>query len=163
MNYKKNYPSRQGNVFCTGFMYGLLFLTVCWVTGCTANKSVLTASSEQEIKAHQLTGTWSLAELGKQQINPEKYQVAPFLALQPDAEQVNGNTSCNAFSGKVSTGKETISFGDLLCTKMYCEDSVESGFLSALGKTNRFELKGTQLYLYHYETFLARLVKKEGD
>jgi heat shock protein HslJ len=62
-------------------------------------------------------------------------------------EQVTGTTDCNNFSGSYSTATGTVSFGALAMTKMFCEDSLESDFVSPFAGDMAYSIDGQELTL----------------
>ena len=64
---------------------------------------------------------------------------------------VSGIASCNQFRGPVTVTGATISFGNLAATRKACPEAVmrqEQQYLDALGNANRFEIKGSLLYIH---------------
>ena len=64
---------------------------------------------------------------------------------------VSGRGSCNRFSGKADIRGNTLSFSPLVSTKMACAEAVmdqEKRYFEALQGAERFERKGTFLYVY---------------
>jgi len=83
-----------------------------------------------------------------------------------------GNTSCNIMNGNVRLARgNSVSFGAIITTKRACMQTaavVEGGLLSALAKTNRYQVSSNRLKLYSGRTLLAefspRLIENEtGD
>lgn len=67
-----------------------------------------------------------------------------------DDESASGSGGCNRFSAPVKIENETISFSDVISTRMACTPEVmkqESRFYSTLGKITRYEIVGNQLRL----------------
>lgn len=64
---------------------------------------------------------------------------------------VSGRGSCNQFSGKADVSGNALSFSPLVSTKMACAEAVmdqEKRYFDALQGAERFERKGTFLYVY---------------
>lgn len=80
-----------------------------------------------------------------------------------------GNTSCNIMNGSVRLARgNAISFGAVITTKRACMQTtatVESGLLSALSKTNRYQASSNRLKLYSGRTLLAEFSPRliEGE
>jgi heat shock protein HslJ len=73
--------------------------------------------------------------------------------LEFEGNQVVGNASCNTFSGSYQVKGETISFGPLARTEMYCMEpegvmDQEQTYLEILGAAQRFELIENVLTIY---------------
>jgi len=65
--------------------------------------------------------------------------------------RVSGRGSCNQFSGPVTIGGSTISFGALAVTKMACPEAVmnqETSYFKALQAAERYSVEGTTLLIY---------------
>jgi heat shock protein HslJ len=63
----------------------------------------------------------------------------------------SGKGSCNQFRGPVTVSGETIAFGPLVATRMFCGDAVsnqETAYLAALDAAERWEIKEPFLYIY---------------
>lgn len=62
----------------------------------------------------------------------------------------NGKAFCNSFGGKPIINADSIQFGSMFSTKMYCQDldKAERDYLDALSKATTFEIKDKKLYLY---------------
>jgi len=76
---------------------------------------------------------------------------SPTLAFEDD--MVSGNASCNIYSGSYQVEGETISFGPLARTEMYCMEpeggmDQEQTYLEILGAAQRFELVDGILIIY---------------
>jgi len=75
----------------------------------------------------------------------------PTLAFQDG--QVSGNASCNSFGGSYEVKGDSISFGAMFMTEMFCMDPAgvmdqESLYLQMLGSAERFEVSDGQLVLF---------------
>lgn len=76
-----------------------------------------------------------------------------FINFDQEKKQVNGNGSCNSFGGSFEVIDNSIHFGQLASTRMYCEQvqKIETDFFAALSKVNRYEIKGNKLLMYQGE------------
>lgn len=65
--------------------------------------------------------------------------------------RVNGNASCNSYSGEYSVKGDSIAFGMMMSTMMACVDNAlmeqEQDYLAFLGDVERYELHDGQLLL----------------
>lgn len=64
--------------------------------------------------------------------------------------QISGSSGCNSYSGSYEINGDRIEFGLLASTMMACPEpqmALESGYLSALGSSTRFELNESSLTL----------------
>ena len=72
------------------------------------------------------------------------------LAFSADGT-VSGNASCNQFHGTATVTGSSVSFGPIATTKKACAEAVmsqEQRYLEALRGAERFERKGSFLYVY---------------
>jgi heat shock protein HslJ len=90
---------------------------------------------------------WRLQSMGGQAALP---QPAATLAF-PQTGQVAGHGSCNRFFGSVEVNADRLTFGPLASTKMACmggSGELESRYLGALQKAQRYEVKGDTLLIH---------------
>jgi heat shock protein HslJ len=95
-----------------------------------------------------LAGTkWRLEDLaGKGVVD----RVQATLEFSSDSA-VSGNGSCNRFRGPVTVSGNSISFGALAATRMFCGEAVmnqENDYLAALDAAERWEIKEPFLFIY---------------
>jgi heat shock protein HslJ len=98
---------------------------------------------------YELTGTrWALFRLGDQQVKISEGGREAYLALNSADGSVVGFAGCNRIS---STHEETgsqLHFGDVIATKMACEDmATETALLEAMKATTSWRITGSQLEL----------------
>ncbi|MEO6405417.1 MAG: META domain-containing protein [Ferruginibacter sp.] len=73
-----------------------------------------------------------------------------FLAFRVAEKKFSGNAGCNQINGNYTIDKSSIHFGEVLSTKMSCEDiEFENVFLSTLSGIDHFEMRGSDLLLKH--------------
>jgi heat shock protein HslJ len=71
-----------------------------------------------------------------------------FIRFEHVEKRFTGNGGCNQLNGSYALNKKNIKFGQVVSTKMNCEDiAFESTFLDLLNKVDKFEQKGNDLYL----------------
>jgi heat shock protein HslJ len=72
-----------------------------------------------------------------------------FLEFMPTEKKFTGNGGCNRINGSYSLEKKnTLRFGEVLSTKMSCEDiNFENALVSTLAEVNRYESTGSTLLL----------------
>lgn len=60
----------------------------------------------------------------------------------------SATTDCNGMGGRYTASGDTITFGEIAMTQMYCEDSREAEFASLIGETfkYRFTSKGELIF-----------------
>lgn len=92
-------------------------------------------------------GTWSLVSYG-----PPSVQIPAAPDVETSIEfkdgQVSGNVGCNGFGGEYEVDGDTLTFGPIMSTMMFCEGPVgeqEMGTLSVLQASASFVLDGDTL------------------
>ncbi|HMU46598.1 MAG TPA: META domain-containing protein [Chitinophagaceae bacterium] len=97
-------------------------------------------------------------------INEEVRQVntKAFIRFEEEKKSAGGNGSCNSFGGSVTVHENTIHFGNLISTKMYCEGAqeIENLFFYQLGKANQYSLDEKNLRLYHDKELLLEFISE---
>jgi heat shock protein HslJ len=107
---------------------------------------------------------WTLVELAGAAVELRAGDVAPFLALDPDASRVSGSGGCNRLVGTVEREGDALCFRHLVTTRMACTERVmqrEAAFLGALAATSRFQLSGDSLALLDRDDPVAILRAQE--
>jgi len=71
-----------------------------------------------------------------------------YISFDAAQKRFTGNGGCNQISGKYTLDKNDIHFGEVISTKMSCEDiAFENSFLSIINDIDRYEVKGGDLLL----------------
>lgn len=99
----------------------------------------------------ELSGTvWTWERLSKSDGTEMTPKTPDTFSLTFEEGRVSGTTDCNSFSGAYTVvGTDTISFGPLASTKMYCEGSEEDTFTGALGEVDQFKIDASgTLFLF---------------
>jgi putative lipoprotein len=130
-------------------LIGLLFFISC-------------NSSKVQNNAGNLTSNrWDLVSISGKVLDANATKMGtPFVMFSSD-NGFNGNTGCNTFVGsyKIENGKLTLEPGAM--TKMFCMDSPEMEFLSALRQTNSYKISGGELFLLNGTTELMKFIPKK--
>ena len=110
--------------------------------------AVTTPDTTADARPIDLTGTkWRLDDLaGKGVVD----RVQATLEFTGDG-YVSGHGSCNQFRGPVTITGDSIAFGALVATRMFCGEGVssqENAYMAALADAHRYEVKDSLLYLY---------------
>src|SRR3982751_4100053 len=92
---------------------------------------------------------WVLTEMKEVPVQQSGTRRDAFLEFMPTDKKMAGNAGCNRISGGYTLeNKNRIKFGEVISTKMACQDMVfETTFLSLLNEVNRFEQQNTTLIL----------------
>jgi len=79
-----------------------------------------------------------------------------WLELDEAGKKISGNGSCNRFGGQYQSDGQSLQFGALFSTKMFCQEmqEIESAFLRNLSLVNRYVISGLKLRLYKDEQLL---------
>jgi heat shock protein HslJ len=101
---------------------------------------------------------WAVEELGG---SPFRTRAGtPFVVFDAGKSSAGGDTGCNLFGGSYAVSGNTIRIYDTISTMRACiEDermNIERRFMDALQNTNRFEIRGGNLFLYRNEKLLAK-------
>ena len=114
----------------------------------------------------KLAGTWELnyitgSRIAFEGLYPNK---KPTITFDIPKNWVNGNTSCNSFSGKLNVMGNKIDFtGPLAMTKMMCLDGKgENVFIETLQKVNTYTIGNDSTLNFKTDDIVTmRFVKKE--
>ncbi len=94
-----------------------------------------------------VTGDWKLVSYGSA-ANPTTAVADVDTSINFDAKgQVNGNVGCNGFGGSYEMKGDTVTFGAMVSTMMFCEatSDQEQGVLSVLVNTANLKMNGNTL------------------
>lgn len=130
-------------------LIGLLFFVSCNSSKVQNNSGSLT------------TNRWDLVSISGKALDANATKIGiPFVVFSSD-NRFNGNTGCNTFVGsyKLENGKLSLEPGAI--TKMFCMDSPEMEFLSALRQTNSYKISGGELSFLNGTTELMKFISKK--
>jgi heat shock protein HslJ len=103
------------------------------------------AACSSAVPSADLKGTfWALVEISGQ---PVAAGSSPTLSFED--EQAGGNGSCNSFGGEYTLDKGKLTFGPLVSTEMYCEDTMEqeTTYLAALQSAAAYQMEDGHLLI----------------
>jgi len=106
-----------------------------------------------------IAGTWKLVSYNQTPAAPGVDTSIEF----KDA-QVNGNVGCNGFSGEYKVKGDTIEFGQMMSTLMFCEGPVgeqESATLATMNESATFTLDGNTLTITSADGASVIVLKKK--
>jgi heat shock protein HslJ len=127
-----------------------LFLGACAGAAGSAGEAgnVRDSVSTGGTNAAGLIGTkWELEDLAGKVVVDEARATLEFTG----DGMVSGHGSCNRFRGPVVVTGDSIEFGPLVATRMFCGEAVtnqETEYLTALNAAQRWELKEPFLYIH---------------
>ena len=124
-------------------VYFILIAALMITVSCTSAKETM------KTQTPLFDTKWSLKKIyseGKE----EAVNTKAFIRFDKEKGSAGGNGSCNSFGSNATVIGEGVSFKNIFSTKMYCEpvQQIENKFLAALQKIDRFEIKGSSLFLY---------------
>jgi len=80
-----------------------------------------------------------------------------YINFDAGAKTFSGNGGCNQISGGYTLDKKNIRFGEVISTKMSCDDiQFENTFLSILNGIEHYEQRGDDLLLKKKKEVLPR-------
>jgi heat shock protein HslJ len=128
------------------------------VSGCSATQSTAPVSTADEL--HKLHDIWVLDEVNGRTITRTDYdREAPRLELNTAEMRAMGHTSCNSFSGSFTATENSLKFGPIASTKMFCEKSVETEFLAVLHSVDRYRFEANRLLFLKNDQVIAKFRK----
>lgn len=96
----------------------------------------------------RLNDIWALKSINGKELNRKDFPKGiPVLELHLNDGRFLGNTDCNEISGHLEAGNSYIKFGNITQTKIFCEGSFESEYLSALITVDSWRINKLQLSL----------------
>jgi heat shock protein HslJ len=119
----------------------LVMLAIVTLSSCNALKNTVEASSDLS----KLGGTWELNYISGPRIafNGLYPGNKPQLTFNLSEKRINGNSSCNSFSGKLLADDTSINFNEpMVATKMACPGEGEAIFFEMLKKVNKYSVNG---------------------
>ncbi len=100
---------------------------------------------------------WVLTEMKGVPVQLSGGRRDAYLNFDADAKTFDGNGGCNQISGGYTLDKKEIHFGEVMSTKMNCEDiQFENTFLSTLNSIDHYEQRGDDLLLKKKKDVLLR-------
>ena len=91
---------------------------------------------------------WVVVEMKGVPVQQSESRRDAFLRFEVTEKRFSGNGGCNQISGNYTIEKKEIHFGEVISTKMSCNDiNFETVFLSTLSGINRYEIRENQLLL----------------
>src|SRR5689334_8118493 len=91
---------------------------------------------------------WVLVEMKGVPVQQSGSRRDAFISFDVYEKRFSGNGGCNQMNGTYQIDNHSITFSDIVTTKMSCEDiAFENAFLSFLSRVNRFEQNGDNLLL----------------
>ena len=125
-------------------MKNIIFLSILIFS--TLTLSCSSGNDSTDVRIHDI---WVLDSIdGIKYSRAEDQNLHPTIEIYLEEERFSGNTGCNNMNGTVKVEGSTISFSDIITTKMFCSDVDEVSFISALKKANKYKIEKMKLYLF---------------
>lgn len=100
---------------------------------------------------------WVLTEMKGVPVQLSGGRRDAYINFDPGAKTFSGNGGCNQINGGYSLDKKEIHFGEVMSTKMSCDDiQFENTFLSILNTIDHYEQRGDDLLLKKKKEVLLR-------
>lgn len=118
------------------------------MAACAGNQVGSQQQTGDEV-THELAGTrWALIQLDGEPVTLSEGGREAYIALNAADGRMVGHAGCNRISSTYEQESATISFGDVIATRMFCPDmAVENALLQALKAAARWRIDGSQLEL----------------
>ncbi|MCU4164538.1 META domain-containing protein [Carboxylicivirga caseinilyticus] len=89
---------------------------------------------------------WEMISFKGQSINEAGFTMkTPVITINKAENKIGGNSGCNSFGGSISIKDNSIEFGPLMATKMYCDGVPEVEFFNILTGEVNYQLKDKKL------------------
>jgi len=115
-------------------------------------------------ESSKLNGKWELNYISGPRISfnglyPDK---KPYISFDFAKNELNGNTSCNGFTSKITLKGNIINIAEPKKTKMLCEGGGETAFIEMLKKVNTYSVSadGNTLNFIMGDIAVMRFIKK---
>jgi len=104
---------------------------------------------------------WVLTEMKGVPVQLSGGRRDAYINFDPIAKTFSGNGGCNQINGSYTLEKKNIHFGEVMSTKMSCEDiQFENTFLSILNTIEHYEQNGNDLVFKKKKDVLLRFTMR---
>ncbi|WDF69528.1 META domain-containing protein [Sphingobacterium oryzagri] len=110
----------------------------------------------------KLTGTWELDYVMEPGSSFDSLYAAkkPTITFDVVNMKLNGNSSCNNFSGKLDVKGNQLNFGPMAATRMACPGAGEQVFFNHLERVNAYDVQGDTLTMIMGDIVVMRWKRK---
>ena len=125
---------------------------------------VLFSACSGPLPSKELKSTyWTLTELNKEDALNFEGQPDIHLIFHINDNSLHGSDGCNSIRADYIRQKETFSFKKIISTRMACDkgNKQAEAFLLALKQTDKLQIHGNEMFLYHKEEQIAHFEAKE--
>lgn len=98
------------------------------------------AENNERVMDNKLEGktwVWNATTMNNDEVTSPKELNAFTITFNEDGK-FNGTTDCNNYFGEYTLDGNKLTFGGMASTKMYCQDSQENDYTSALSEVDQF-------------------------
>src|SRR5690606_7794753 len=138
---------------------------------CTSDSAEETAPSAAQIADTSVSTAesivdreWMFIEAGGEEISPPSEEArAAILTLETEESRALGATGCNQMGGSYTMDGSSLSFSEMVSTRMACEARVmdqETRVHAALDSTRSWSMQGDTLIFWNDGAVTARLVPR---
>ena len=110
----------------------------------------------------RINGNWKLVKIkGKKISSKLSPDNIPHLEINGELNTLSGSTGCNRFNGKFVLRNYKVHMGDLVTTKMACQNTIELAFLDAFKHIDSYQIKENNLFLTNKLGVTCEFIKTE--
>ena len=135
-------------------LFGLLSVKTC-----NNSKKTLSFSPDDMEPKLELNGTYVIKSLHNEDVSAYNLEVN----FNTEEQKVTGFSGCNRFFGNYTFNENTITFGALGSTKMFCEEkanTIETNLFEALSKIDHVNSNGSTLEFISNKSIVITMIKK---
>ncbi len=123
----------------------ILLLFVLLVFAC---KSTEKSAELKSITASLINTRWALRSIDNQPVIKEESRKEIYILFSAEEDRFRGFAGCNNISGKYVITKNEIAFGNVMATKMLCDNMAsENAFLKLIDNKVTFQISNNTLTL----------------
>jgi heat shock protein HslJ len=119
------------------------------LAACSGNEPRSAEQASGDEVTFELAGTrWALMALGDKVVTVSEGGREAYIALNSAENSVVGHAACNRISSTYKLHDAQLSFGEVIATRMFCQDMpTETALLAVLKATAGWRISGSQLEL----------------
>ena len=135
-------------------LYSIISISLVFLISCSSSK---VQNNQNSLTANK----WDLVSISGKTLDANLIKSgAPNVIFTSD-NGFNGFTGCNEFVGSYKYENDKLTLDQGMITKMFCADSPEMEFLSAIKETTGFKMVGSELVLLKGTTELLKFIPKK--
>jgi len=137
----------------------VILFSLLSVTECANAKKAISFSQNEMQSTLELNGTYIIESLLNEDVSTYNLEVH----FSAEAQKINGFSGCNRFFGNYNFNDNTITFGPMGSTKMFCDEkanSIESQLFEAFSKIDHINSNGSTLEFISDKSVVLTMSKK---